>query len=155
MKGCSVQFLHSVMSNSLRPHGPQHARLPCLSPTLGACSSLCPFSRWCCPTISSSVIPFSSCLQSLPASQSFPRSQFFASGGQIPSKGLNYLINITKRCKIYILKATKHCKKKWNNPNKWKELCSWLEDLIFLRWPFSPKQSIFNAICINVQWSFL
>ena len=65
-----------------RPHGLQHARLPCPSPTPGACSNSCPSSRRCQPTISSSVVPFSSCLQSFPASGSFPRSQFFASGGQ-------------------------------------------------------------------------
>ena len=78
----SVQFSHSVMSNSLRPHGLQHARLPCPSPTPGTCSNSCPLSQWCHPTISCSVIPFSSCLQSFPASGSFPMSQFFASGGQ-------------------------------------------------------------------------
>ena len=77
----SVQFSISVMSNSLRPHGLQHARLPCLSPTPGACSNSCPSSRWCHPTISSSVILFSSCLQSSPASRSFQMSQFFTSGG--------------------------------------------------------------------------
>ena len=70
------------MSNSLQPHGLQHARFPCPSPTLRACSNLCPLSRWCHPTISSSVIPFSSCLQTFPASGSFPVSHFFASGGQ-------------------------------------------------------------------------
>ena len=71
----------SVASDSLWPHGLQHARLPCPSPTPGACSNLCPSSRWCHPTVSSSVIPFS-CLQSFPASGSFPMSQFFESGGQ-------------------------------------------------------------------------
>ena len=70
------------MSDSLRPHGLQHARLSCPSPAAGACSDPCPSSRWCHPTISSSVIPFSSCLQSFPASGSFPMCQFFASGGQ-------------------------------------------------------------------------
>ena len=70
------------MSNSLQPHGLQHARLPCSSPTPWACSSSCSLSWWCHPTISSSVIPFSSCLQSFPASGSFPMSQFFTSGGQ-------------------------------------------------------------------------
>ena len=70
------------MSNSLRPHGLQHTRFPCPSPTPRACSDSCPSSRWCHPTISSSVIPFSSCLQSFPASGSFQMSQFFASGGQ-------------------------------------------------------------------------
>ena len=67
---------------TLRPHGPQHARLPCPSPTPAACSNSCPSSRWCHPTISSFVIPFSSYLQSVPASGSFPMSQLFASGGQ-------------------------------------------------------------------------
>ena len=78
----SVQLSHSVMSNSMQPHGLQHARLPCPSPTPGACSNSCPSSRWCHPTISSSVVPFSSCLQSFPASGSFPMNQFFTSGGQ-------------------------------------------------------------------------
>ena len=70
------------MSNSLRPHGLQHAKLLCPSPTPRACSNSCPLSQWCHPTISSSVIPFSSHLQSFPASGSFPTSQFFASSGQ-------------------------------------------------------------------------
>ena len=72
----------SVMSNSLRPYGLQHARLACPSPTPRACSNSCPSSWWCHPTISSSVVPFCSHLQSFPASGSFPRSQFFTSGGQ-------------------------------------------------------------------------
>ena len=75
-------FSHSVVSNSLRPHGLQHARPPCPSPTPGICSNSCPSSQWCHPTISSSVIPFSSCLQSFPASESFLRSQLFTSGGK-------------------------------------------------------------------------
>ena len=71
------------MTDSLRPHGLQHVRPPCPSPTPGVYSNSCPLSQWCHPTISSSVIPFSSCcLQSFPASESFPMSQFFASGGQ-------------------------------------------------------------------------
>ena len=78
----SVQFSRSVMSDSLQHHALQHTRLPCPSPTPGAYSNSCPLCRWCHPTISSSVIPFSSCLQSFPASRSFPMSQFFASGGQ-------------------------------------------------------------------------
>ena len=77
----SVQFSDSVMSNSLQPHGRQHIRLSCPSPTPGACSNSCPLSQWCHPTISSSVIPFSSHLQSFLASGSFPMSQF-SSGGQ-------------------------------------------------------------------------
>ena len=78
----SVQFSHSVMSDSLWPHRLQHARLPCLSPTPGASSNSCPSSRWCHPTISSSIIPLSSYLQSFPASGSFPISWFFTSSGQ-------------------------------------------------------------------------
>ena len=70
------------MSNSLWPLGLQHARPPCPSPTPGVYSNSCPSSRWCHPTISSSVVPFSSCPKSFPASGSFPMSQFFASGGQ-------------------------------------------------------------------------
>ena len=77
-----VQFSHSVVSNSLQPHGLQHARFSHPSPTPKVCSNPRPLSRWCHPTISSSVIPFSSCLQPFPASGSFPVSQFFASGGQ-------------------------------------------------------------------------
>ena len=77
-----VQFSSSVMSDSLQPHGWQHARPPCPSPTPGVYSDPCPLSQWCHPTISSSVIPFSSCLQSFPASGSFQMSHFFTSGGQ-------------------------------------------------------------------------
>ena len=75
-------FSCSIVSDSLWPHGLQHTRLPCPSPTPGACSNSYPSSRWCHPIISSSVVPFSSCLQSFPASGSFPLSQFFASGDQ-------------------------------------------------------------------------
>ena len=78
----SVQFSHSVVSDSLRPHELQHARPPCPSPTPGVHSNSCPSSRWCHPAISFSVIPFSSCPQSLLASESFPMSQLFAWGGQ-------------------------------------------------------------------------
>ena len=78
----SVQFSCSVMSGCLWPHGLQHARLPCPSPTSRAYSNSCPSSWWCHPTISCSVVPFSSCLQSFPASGSFPVSQFFTSGDQ-------------------------------------------------------------------------
>ena len=78
----SVLFSHSVVSNSLRLHELQHARLPCPSPAPGAYPNSRPLSRWCHLTISSSVVPFSSCPQSFPASGSFPVSQLFASGGQ-------------------------------------------------------------------------
>ena len=78
----SVQFSCSVVSSSLWPHGLQHARLPCPSPAFGAYSNSCPQSWWCHPTISFSAVPFSSWLQFFPSSGSFPKSQFFASGGQ-------------------------------------------------------------------------
>ena len=78
----SVQFSCSVVSNSLQPHGLQHTRLSYSSPTPRACSNSCPSSQWCHPTISPSVILFSSCLQSFPASGSFPMSWLFTSGGQ-------------------------------------------------------------------------
>ena len=78
----SVQFSHSVMSDSLRSQESKHARPPCPSPTPGVHSNSCSSSRWCHPAISSSVVPFSSCPQSLPASGSFPMSQPFAWGGQ-------------------------------------------------------------------------
>ena len=78
----SVQFSHSVMSDSLRPHELQHARLPCPSPTPRVYSNSCPSSRWCHPAISSSVVPFSSCPQSIPTSGTFPMSQLLAWGGQ-------------------------------------------------------------------------
>ena len=78
----SVQFSCSTVSNSLRPHGLQHGSLPCSSLSPWVCSNSCPLSRWCHPTISSSVVPFSSCPQSFPASGSFQMSQFFTSAGQ-------------------------------------------------------------------------
>ena len=80
--GFVTHLSHSVMSDSLWPHGMQHTKLPFPSPTPGACWNSCPLSQWCHPTISSSVIPISSCLQSFPASESFPVSQLFTSGGQ-------------------------------------------------------------------------
>ena len=78
----STQFSCSVMSDSLWPHGLHYARLPCPSPTPRAYSNSCPSCQWCHPIISSSVVPFSSCLQLFPASRSFSMSQFFTSGGQ-------------------------------------------------------------------------
>ena len=79
---CSVQFSPSVLSDSLWPHGLQHARPPCPSPTPRVYPNPCPMSRWCHPAISSSVVPFYSCPQSFPASGSFQTSQFFTSAGQ-------------------------------------------------------------------------
>ena len=88
----SVQFSSSVMSNSLWPHELQHARPPCPSPTPGVHPNSCPLNRWCHPAISSSVIPFSSCPPSLPASESFPVSQLFIWGGQ--SIGVSALASV-------------------------------------------------------------
>ena len=85
----SVQFNHSVMSDSLWPHEPQHTRPPCPSPTPGVYPNSCPLSRWCHPAISSSVIPFCSCPQSFPESGSFQMSQLSTSGGQSWSLSFN------------------------------------------------------------------
>ena len=96
-----VQFSCSVVSDSLRHHESQHARPPCPSPTPGVHSDSCPSSQWCHPAISSSVVPFSSCPQSLPASESFPMSQLFAWGGQ----STGYLLNLF----IFILWVSSKC----------------------------------------------
>ena len=88
----SVQFSRSVVSNSLQPCELQHARPPCPSPSPGVYPNSCPSSRWCHPTISSSVIPFSSCLQSFPASGSFQMSQFLAPGGQSTGGSASVLV---------------------------------------------------------------
>ena len=88
----SVQFSHSVLFDSLQPHEPQHARPPCPSSTLGVHPNPCPSNWWCHPTISSSVVPFSSCPQSLPASRSFQMSQLFTSSGQ--SIGVSALASV-------------------------------------------------------------
>ena len=90
-----LQFSRSVMSNSLRPRELQHARPPCPLPTPAIHSNSCPLSRWCHPAISSSVAPFSSCPQSLSASESFPISQFFSSGGQ--STGVSALASFSPK----------------------------------------------------------
>ena len=93
----SDQISHSVMSDSLWPHESQHARPPCPSPTPGVHSDSRPLSQWCHPAISSSVVPFSSCPQSLPASESFPMSQLLAWGGQ--STGVSALASfLPKKC---------------------------------------------------------
>ena len=89
----SVQFSHSVMSDSLWPHGPQHARPPCPSPTPRVYPNSRPLSQWCHPAISSTAIPFSYCPQSFPASGSFQISQFFTSGGQ--TIGVSFSFNIS------------------------------------------------------------
>ena len=88
----SVQFSRSAVSDSLWPHESQHARPPCPSPILGVHSDSCPSSQWCHPAISSSVVPFASCPQSLPASESFPMSQLFTWG--IQSTGVSTLASV-------------------------------------------------------------
>ena len=93
---CSVQFSSSVVSVCLQHYGLQHARLPYPSPTPGACSSLCPSSWWCHPTISSSLFPFSSCLQSFLTSESFPMSQFF------PNWSFNFSISPSSEYSVLI-----------------------------------------------------
>ena len=98
----SVQFSRSVTSDSLRPHESQHARPPCPSPTPGVHSDSRPSSQWCHPDILSSVVPFSTCPQSLPASESFPMSQFFTWGGQ--STGVSASASfLPKKSRAYIL----------------------------------------------------
>ena len=122
----SVQFSHSVVSDSLRPHESQHARPPCPSPAPGVHSNSCPSSRWCHPAISSSVVPFSSCPQSLPASEAFPMSQLFASGGQ--SIGVSALASVLPK-----------------NTQDWSPLewIGWISVSLFacllLTWPVSQK----------------
>ena len=102
----SVQFSRSVMSDSLQPHELQHARPPCPSPTPGVYSDSCPSSQWCHPAISSSVVPFSSCPQSLPESESFSMSQLFSWGGQ--STGVSASASFPpKKSHIYILSLKK------------------------------------------------
>ena len=97
----SVQFSHSVVSDSLWPHESQHARPPCKSPTPGVYSYSCPLSRRCHSAISPSVIPFSSCPQSLPASEPFPMSQLFAWGGQSTgASALTYFLQRTPRADV-------------------------------------------------------
>ena len=104
-KFSSVQSSHSVMSDSLPPHEKQHARPPCPSPTPGVHSDSRSSSQWCHPAISSSVVPFSSCPQSLPASKSFPMSQLFAWGGQ--STGVSALASfLPKKSQVDLLQNT-------------------------------------------------
>ena len=118
----SVQFSRSVVSDSLPPHGLQHARPPCPSPTSGVCSNSCLSnsclsSRWCHPTISSSVISLFSCLQSFPASGSVPMSQFFASGGQsigISASASALPMNIQCKGSIWVLYSVFYCLFIWS-----------------------------------------
>ena len=128
----SVQFSHSVVSSSLRPHESQHDRPPCPSPTPGVHSDSGPSSRWCHPAILSSVVPFSSCPQSLPASESFPMSQLFAWGGQ--STGVSALASFLPK------KSQGWCPSEWTG---WISLQSKGLSRVFF------NTTVQNYICLN------
>ena len=114
---CSVQFSRSVVSDSLQPHESQHARPPCPSPSPGVHSDSHPSSPWCHPAFSSSVVPFSSCPQSLPASEFFPMSQLFSWGGQ--STGVSASASfLPKKSQGW----SKHTKNHWIEHFKWVNL---------------------------------
>ena len=133
----SVQFSRLVMSNSLWPHELQHARPPCPSPTPGVHSNSHPSSQWCHPTISSSVVPFSSCSQSLPASESFLMSQLFAWGGQ--STGVSALASFLHGLRLWqkwspclddqLKKSCNNLPSTWvcAQPTRWPSLITWLK----------------------------
>ena len=117
----SVQFSHSVVSDSLRPHESQHTRPPCPPPTPGVYSNSCPSSQWCHPAISSSIIPFSSCPQSLPASGSFPMSHLFTWDGQ--SIGVSLIIRelkIKSTVSYHLLSSRTAIIKKSTNNKSWR-----------------------------------
>ena len=113
----SVQFSRSVVSDSLQPHESQHARPPCPSPTRGVHSDSRPSSRWCHPAISFSVVPFSSCPQSLPASGSFPMSQLFAGGGQ--SIGVSCLLLFYFKCIYLAVLGLDCCARAFSSCREW------------------------------------
>ena len=106
-------FSQSFIADSVRPRGLQHTRLPCPSPSPGACSNSHPLSQWCHPTISSSVDPFSSCLQAFPASGSYPTSQLFTSGGQSIAASASVL-PVNHGIPVNLMVAEIIKKKKWN-----------------------------------------
>ena len=126
----SDQISPSVVSDSLRPHESQHARPPCPSPTLGSCSNSCPLSWWCHPTVSSSVVPFSSCLQSFPASGSF---QWVSSSNQVPKKTYRWLINTWKDAQHHSLLEKCKSKLQWGTISHQSE------------WPSSKSLQTINA----------
>ena len=132
------------MSNSLWPHESQHARPPCLSPTPKVHSDSRPLSQWCHPAISSSVVPFSSCLQSFPASGSYLVSQFFTSGGQ----------NIGASASASVLPVTiqEKCRRSQNGCFELSRKQAWPHDLKLWRencWPEAPTHSSENAVVNN------
>ena len=140
----SVHFSCSVVSDSLRPHESQHARPPCPSPTPGVYSNSCPSSWWCHPTISSSVSPFSSCLQSLQASGSFPTSQLFTWGGQ--STGVSAsapVLPMNTQLQFKELQRVRHDWATKNNNN------SILEPRVLWRNPYSPTWSLWLWLLVS------
>ena len=153
-------FNCSVVSDSLQPQGLQHVRLPCPSAAPNACSNSCPLSRWCHPTISFSVVPFSSCLQSFPDSGSFSMSQFFTSGGQ--STGL-YLGILFKGFPLYVLKAKCSvlkeifiCYNKVLGCKLWFHLvCNWPNSNLIWNWRQTECNSIKEKLCSCVSISYL
>ena len=160
------------MSDSLRHHGLQHISLPCPSPTPGACSNSRPSSRWCHPTISSSVVPFSSCLQSFPALGSFPMSQFFASSGQCIGASasasvlpvniqdwfplrLTGLISLQSKGLLSPFQhhSSKASKKDENNKNISQHWCEDWNEKIYLT--HERHQIIFLQVIMYICWNWL
>ena len=175
-EGVSVQFssLHLVVSDSLQPHGLQHARPPCPSPTLRVYSNSCPLSQWCHLTISSSVIPFSSCLQSFPASGSFPMSSFFTSGGQsigvspsTPVLPMNQFSSVQSLSHVWLFAIpwTTACQASLSITNSWSSLkLTSIESVmpsnhlilcrpLFLLLPIPPSITVFsNESTLHMRW---
>ena len=136
----SVHFSRSVVSDSLRPHESQHARPPCPSPTPGVHPDSRPSSQWCHPAISSSVIPFSSCPQSLPASESFPMSQLFSWGGQ--STGVSALASFLPK------KSQDWCPSEWTG---WISLQSKGLSRVFSNTTVRIIESKWHLLCNSMQ----
>ena len=133
------------MSNSLQPHGLQHARLPCPSPSLGACSNSCSLSQWCHPTISSSVTLFSSCSQSCPASRAFPVSWLFESSGQ--SIGASTSASVLPMCARFLKILFWECQTSVLLTWHWQELVTWT--------PLGEgKPGNIILVWINSQWKY-
>ena len=137
----SVQFSRLVMSDTLGPHGLQRARPPCLSPTTRACSNSCPSSRWCHPTISSFVVPFSSCIQSFPVWGSFPMSHFFISGGQ------NIGVSASAVCRLSPFPTSLSGTKRGQPP-------LWIKKKLFY-WSTVDLQCCVNFCCTEKWFSFI
>ena len=140
-KSMLLLFSRQVVSESLWPHGLQHTRFPCPSPTPGAYSNSCPSSQWCHPTISSSVIPFSLCPQSFPASGSFPMSQFFTSGGQrigVSASASVLPMNIQDwfplGWTVWIFLQSKGLSRVFSNTTVQKHHCLTIFPFLFLNW---------------------